>query len=99
MKAVDGREQDYEEWRNNNSDPYGRAIFTYAERWAEMLESLIDKDSDVEKVIAENAEKTSREADTEGITGFMYGRSGRHFSFSLEIWRIFKKVAQQQIQP
>ena len=34
MKAVDGREQDYEEWRNNNSDPYGRAIFTYAERWA-----------------------------------------------------------------
>ena len=75
MKVVDGREQDYKEWRNNNSDPYGTAIFTYAERWAEMLESLIDKNSDVEKVIAENAEKTSREADTEGITGFMYGEA------------------------
>ena len=23
MKVVDGREQDYKEWRNNNSDPYG----------------------------------------------------------------------------
>lgn len=75
MKVVDGREQDYKEWRNNNADPYGRAIFTYAERWAEMLESLIDKNSDVEKAIAENAEKTSREADTEGITGFMYGEA------------------------
>ena len=49
MKVADGREQDYEEWRNNNSDPYGRAIFTYAERWVEILESLIDKNSDVEK--------------------------------------------------
>lgn len=34
MKIVKGKEQEYKDWYEKNSDPYGRACFTYAERWA-----------------------------------------------------------------
>lgn len=74
MKIILGKEQEYKSWYDKNNDPYGRACFTYAERWAEMLENLIgDNEELAEKVIIENAEKTSHKADVEGITGFMYG--------------------------
>ena len=56
-----------------NSDPYGRACFTYAERWAGLLEKKIAESADPEKAIVDNAEKLSYEANAEGITGFMYG--------------------------
>lgn len=57
-----------------NNDPYGRACFTYAERWAEMMEEKIKASEDNEmKVIVDNAKQLSYEADKEGITGFMYG--------------------------
>lgn len=49
-------------------------VFTYAERWAEMLENQIESSTDdVMNVIVDNADRLSHEADTEGITGFMYG--------------------------
>lgn len=38
MKIVKGKEQEYKDWYEKNSDPYGRACFTYAERWAGMME-------------------------------------------------------------
>lgn len=52
-----------------NQDPYGRAIFVYAERWADLMEAEIAKGVP----ISECAERASHEADTEGLTGFMYG--------------------------
>ena len=74
MKILNGKEQDYKDWYNKNSDPYGRVCFTYAERWAEMLEEAIENSADEPtKVIIDNADRLSSEADTEGITGFMYG--------------------------
>lgn len=73
MQILDGKEKDYKEWRDKNTDPYGNAVFTYAERWAESMEQMIEEVGDVTKAIAENAESLSHEADTEGITGFMYG--------------------------
>ena len=74
MKILKGKEQDYKDWYNKNSDPYGHACFTYAERWAEMLENAIENSPyEPMKVILDNADGLSREADTEGITGFMYG--------------------------
>jgi hypothetical protein len=54
---------------NNNHDPYGKAAVTYAARWAWMMEQKLEKG---EKLI-DIAEQTSRDADAEGITGFMYG--------------------------
>lgn len=46
MKIIDGKEQEYKEWYDINLDSYGHACFTYAERWAEMLEEIIDRSSD-----------------------------------------------------
>lgn len=74
MKILTGKEQDYQDWLNKNTDGCGRACFTYAERWAEMLEKEIENSDDsIEKVMIDKADKFSREADVEGITGFMYG--------------------------
>lgn len=64
MKILKGKEQDYKDWYDKNSDGYGRACFTYAERWAEMLENLIESSSDEPmKVIVDNADRLSNEAD------------------------------------
>lgn len=74
MRIIEGKEKEYRDWRNKNLDPYGIACFTYAERWAEMLEDIIDSSEDTAmNVIANNADRTSGAADVEGITGFMYG--------------------------
>ena len=73
MKIIKGKEKEYKDWYDKNSDGYGRACFTYAERWAELLEEEINKSNDVMKCLVYNADRLSREADTDGITGFMYG--------------------------
>ena len=53
----------------NNTDGYGQEIYRYAEAWANLMETSLEMGMD----IAEIAEETSHLADTEGITGFMYG--------------------------
>ena len=53
----------------NNQDPYGKAGVDYARRWAEMMEERMAAGAALEDI----ARDTSREADTDGITGFMYG--------------------------
>lgn len=74
MKILNGKEQEYKDWRNKNTDPYGHACFTYAERWAKMLENAIENSTDEPmKVIVGNADRLGHEADIEGITGSMYG--------------------------
>lgn len=62
----------FDEWEQ---DYFGiGGMDSYAERWATMLEHLIESStSDPMKVIVENADRLSHEADVEGITGFMYG--------------------------
>lgn len=52
-----------------NTDPYGYACIKYAATWANIMDSRI---ADGAKV-ADIAEQTSHEADTDGITGFMFG--------------------------
>ena len=53
----------------NNQDPYGAACYRYAEKWADLMEARIISGESV----ADCADATSHEANTEGITGFMYG--------------------------
>jgi hypothetical protein len=67
MKTVN--EEDYNSWKANNSDPYGACGFRYLEAWADLMEAEMAKG----KALSEVAEKTSYAADTEGITGPMYG--------------------------
>ena len=72
-----------------NSDPYGRACFTYAERWAGMMEEKIEASEDNEmKVIVDNAKQLSDEA---GITGFMYGVAVRILSLYWEYGEYLRK--------
>lgn len=69
MKILNGKEKEYQDWKDKNNDPYGGATFRYAENWANLMEEKLHNG---EKLI-DVADKTSHEADTEGITGFMYG--------------------------
>jgi hypothetical protein len=58
----------WEEGLANNQDPYGKAIYEFAERWANLMEKQIAKG----KKLADIAKQTSHDAAVEGITGFMY---------------------------
>jgi hypothetical protein len=69
MKILEGKETEFQNWKEINSDGYGLGIFKYAEKWADLMEKEIAEGKDV----ADIAGRTSDEADTEGITGFMYG--------------------------
>lgn len=53
----------------NNPDAYGSAVNTFAARWAHLMEAKMADGAKLEDI----AKETSREADTSGITGFMYG--------------------------
>jgi len=66
----------YKEWKDNQNDGYGLACFSFAENWAKLMQKEFTnhniENPDVLSML-EYAEKCSHDADTEGITGFMYG--------------------------
>ena len=59
----------WQEGLKNNADPYGRGVYTFAERWARLMQLEIAQGHR----IADIADRLVSEADIEGITGFMYG--------------------------
>ena len=61
--------EQWQKWVDANTDSYGGACIAYAERWARLMEGEIRAGVALE----ECAERMSRLADNEGITGFMYG--------------------------
>lgn len=66
--------KDADGWKKANDanppdEPYGHRVMTYAEDWANFMERDMAKGEALEAC----ADRTSREADTDGITGFMYG--------------------------
>lgn len=68
-------------WVAANQDGYGAAIIRYAARWAALMEERLSASvAPLEQI----AEKASRDADTEGITGFMYGAAVTMLS---KVWR------------
>ena len=75
MLIIDGQEQAYADWiKAQSGDPYGERIFSYAEDWANLLEKQMAKSGDDPKTVIEKyADSFSHLADTDGITGFMYG--------------------------
>lgn len=63
---------DAEGWKrcvDANQDDYGSCVIRYADKWARLMQVRLDSG----ETVAECAEKMSRLADDEGITGFMYG--------------------------
>lgn len=74
-------EAKWAKWRKSNEDDgYGEACLRYAARWAKQMDAKIAGGAKVEEI----AEATSHEANTEGITGFMYGAA---VSMLAECWR------------
>ena len=70
MKIKSGKEAEFNNFVEINShDGYSLAVVNYVKRWAELMEKEIAKG----KRLIDIADKTSHKADTEGITGFMYG--------------------------
>ncbi len=55
----------------NNTDEYGSGVIRYAARWAALMEQKIKAGAALEDI----AESASHQADTEGISGWMYGRA------------------------
>ena len=80
MNITSGKEKEYTDWKANNVDSYGSGIFRYAERWAEMMEDAMDNGEKLEDI----AKQTSHDADTEGVTGYMYGAAVSVLSLSWE---------------
>jgi hypothetical protein len=69
MQIIEAAKEDYAAWREKNADPYSRRCFTFAEEWAALMEAQLAQGKTVESC----AEECARIADTDGITGFMYG--------------------------
>lgn len=67
MKVTD--EAGWQHCVASNDDPYGAGNIRFIERWANLMEAGMAGGAELENI----AEPTSHEADTEGITGFMYG--------------------------
>lgn len=59
----------WQKCKDANRDGYGGACVTYAEQWARLMQLEMAGGKALEDI----ADATSSEADTEGITGFMYG--------------------------
>jgi hypothetical protein len=65
---------EYEQWQaNQKDDEYGLAIFRYAEAWADLMEPKLEAGDAFDLFAA----ATSHQADTEGITGFMYSAAAQ----------------------
>jgi hypothetical protein len=70
MKIKQGMEAEYANYvKINADDGYSRGVVDFGERWADTMEVLIAGGQSVKDC----AKDASRSADTEGITGFMYG--------------------------
>ena len=70
MKIKENKEKEFEKCVETNShDCYSKFVIDYMIRWANMMEEHISNGENINNI----AKKTSHEANTDGITGFMYG--------------------------
>ena len=79
MKIKESKTKEFEEMVETNShDDYSKGTVDFAIRWAEEMETLLEKEEQngVHKTpmkIGDVAKYAEKLADTDGITGFMYG--------------------------
>lgn len=72
MQFAEGKAEDWAKGLANNQDPYGNACYRFASEWATRMEAT-NPDSLTDSEFRVMMDRTSREADDEGITGFMFG--------------------------
>lgn len=81
MKIKAGKEKEFEHFVEINSkDGYSLGVVNYMKRWADLMEKEMAKG----KKLVDIADKTSSAADTEGITGYMYGCAVHYLSLLWE---------------
>jgi hypothetical protein len=80
MKLKQGKEAGYRDYVEKNGDSYGSGVIRFEERWAKLMEQAIASGEKLEDV----ADAMSHEADTEGITGFMFGCAVQGLAFFWE---------------
>ena len=68
FKIKEDQRDNWEEGLKNNTDPYGREVYNYASRWANLMEERMASGLSLKTI----AKDTSMEV-ANGITGFMYG--------------------------
>jgi hypothetical protein len=75
MQIRAGQEAVWQKFQDNNTDPYGGRVVSYARDWAGLMEEWIARHPEQPPgaIICQVAKQTSDEADYDGITGFMYG--------------------------
>jgi len=86
MRIKEGLETEYQEYVAKNADAYGSGVVEFTEAWAAIMEKSIAEGAADAEVLAwlyegtigndkysDNGHRSSHEADTSGITGFMYG--------------------------
>lgn len=77
MKIKSGLEADYAEYKRINADGgYSARVVSYGEDWAKLMEARIPAgatEPQIVRIIVDHAQADSHTADTDGITGFMYG--------------------------
>lgn len=69
MQLKPGTEAEYSAYKVKNTDPYGARVISYSEDWATLMETRMADGENLTDI----AKETSHQADTDGITGFMYG--------------------------
>lgn len=75
LRDTDG----WQKWVAANADAYGSGMLGFAERWARLMEAQMAHGETLDAC----AQTSSREADSEGITGYMYGVAVRVLA---EVW-------------
>lgn len=78
MKIKAGLEKEWEEAKLKNSeDFYSKGVLDFTERWVDLMEKKVGQGSIIKDIFKD----TSHEADTDGITGFMYGAAASMISY------------------
>ena len=76
MQIRPGQEEAYAKYRElNTKDGYSAGVVHFTERWADLMEKALAESRElfVGEKYKTLASTLSHEANTEGITGFMYG--------------------------
>ncbi len=70
MEIKEGKVKDFKHFVEiNSNDGYSYGVVKYMHWWTDLMEAEMAKGKKLEDI----AEKTSHDANKEGITGFMYG--------------------------
>lgn len=102
MKIKSGLEAEYAAYKQLNSqDAYSARCVSYGYDWATLMDEYIDRapDQPVANTILLCAKETSNQADTDGITGFMYGAAVSGLSKFWEHGELLRRWHNKDLSP